>query len=83
MVENKSYAGSGQVPQDGAIGIVRGDIRTVADNRKIVEYTYRVVYAQESLRVLDLRLDCLELCDIRSFGELLEHLGRETKELKV
>lgn len=83
LVEDKPHADFGPLYIHGAIGILRGDIRTITNPRKIVEYAYRVVHTQESVWVLDLRLDCLELCDIRSFGELLESLGRETKGLKV
>jgi len=81
MAEEESDVSSGQIPQNGSLGYLRGDIRKAPDFRKVVEWTYRLVYTQESIRVLDLRLDMLELCDLRCVGELLEYLGRATERL--
>lgn len=77
MVENKSYVDRGQVPNDGTICHVFGSFRKVADSREVVKYSYRLVYTQESVRVLDMRFDFLELCNPRRSRELLEHFLRE------
>lgn len=47
---------------------VRGQID---GNGKLGSYSYTVVYTQESLRVLDLRLDTAELCDVEQLWGVL------------
>lgn len=44
------------------------------------KYTYRLVHTQESLRMLDLRLDIGSLEDVDSIGELLDGFGRRVLE---
>jgi len=73
MAENKPYAGCGSVPEDGTIGVVYGGVRATADSREIVKYSYRVVYSQKSIRLLDMRFDFIELCDPGRARELLEY----------
>lgn len=77
LVEDKPNVSIGSIPKDGTIGVVCGGIRETSNSREVVKYTYRVVYSQESLWVLDMRFDFVELCDFGSVGELLEHFARK------
>lgn len=40
--------------------------------RATLGYSYRLVHAQESLRLLDLRLTCVELQDLTELGKLFD-----------
>lgn len=41
------------------------------------QYTYRLVHTQESLRMLDLRLDIAELQDVAGLRVILDAIGRD------
>lgn len=77
MVEEKSNVESGETDAEIAFGVHEGDIREVTSLRKIGQYSYRLVYTQKSVRMLDLRLDIAELGDITCLRELLDGASRD------
>lgn len=80
-MEQKQQSDTSQEASRLFSGRVRARVSGEAEEyRDVGKYSYRLVYAQESLRLLDLRLDIGELQDVDSIGELLDAFGRRILE---
>lgn len=75
MVEEKHYAEPGILGEQGRIYSGQGTIRAPASDRELVKYSYLVVHAQESLRLLDLRITTDAGIDFRHLHELFGAIG--------
>lgn len=59
-------------------GVVLGrDIQSFSSTGKLGEYSFEVVYAQESLRVLDMRLDLSKLESTKHLWRVFERIERD------
>lgn len=56
MDEEKYNVKPGVLGPEGRTYDGSGTIRTAESNRELVQYTYRVVHTQESIRLLDMRV---------------------------
>ena len=71
-------------PTEGPTSVSRGVIRSAKSHRILGEYSHQVVYSQESIRLLDLRLtsrDGIDLAGLREFFGTLE--GRILRDVVV
>lgn len=64
-------------------GIYEGDRSPGSGARKVGEYSYRLVHTQESLRLLDLRLNIAELAAVEDIGVVLDGVGRKVLSMAI
>lgn len=75
MVEEEPNVSEHDDGGQGSVETVRGVVRANPRDRDSSEYSYQMVYAQKSLRVLDLRLHCPAGFDPGYLPELLRTAG--------
>ena len=76
MEQEKSDATSGEVRKHVTGRIMWGNPEQNINSREVGWTTFTLVYSQESLRVLDLRLNIPELDDVGAVGELFTAAAR-------